>query len=583
MNANGRVPMRASPLAAAVIGLAAVILVAHGRSLGYGLFMDDYAHFRQLRECDWSLSGLVEACRLELVGGVIDIWWLPECTLRFFRPVAFGLMKLTYTLSGWSPLVMHIANLSWHLLNCVLLMNLLMRLDAPRPLAWAAAMLFAIHPANVSTVQWIACQSELMVTAALLAATLAWLRCRDTDAGRGRAGWGVACALYFAAALGCRENAIMLPAVLLGLEPMCRRRGGGGGALWLGIGAAALLVGAYLWLRAAALGGTALPPRPYVYPPSDPGFVRYLFDKACYYLLGEFLLVPCVPIGGLPYLREHAGWFYGASSGLAAALALVLIRNRTQASGWIGFFWVAGFMLPVLPAFESPHHLYLPGVGWAIVTTTALRDLAGMRRTAQPTRWGQRLATAGIALLAAGFSLATYFFGLSFDIAQRVEDAVADEAAAAPGLKNGDRLYFVNLPIIAHYVRYAIEEQTGLRDLHAAALTWSPRVLGLRQTGIATELVRRSEREIEVAIAGDAYLGGAFGLLARQATGGPFGVGPYPPGERSSDGERAFRVEILDADAVGIRRLRFDFAQTLKQANAHLFWTSASRWAMPIE
>ena len=28
--------------------------------------------------------------------------------------------------------------------------------------------------------------------------------------------------------------------------------------------------------------------------------------------------------------------------------------------------WLGGFLLPVLPAFESPHHLYLPGVGWAV-------------------------------------------------------------------------------------------------------------------------------------------------------------------------------------------------------------------------
>src|SRR5690606_19138750 len=96
---------------AAVAGLALVIALLHGGSLGYGLYLDDWAHFRQLRAADWSLGGLVDACRLELVGGAIEMWWLPETTLRFFRPVAFGLMKLVYTLSGWSPVAAHAASL----------------------------------------------------------------------------------------------------------------------------------------------------------------------------------------------------------------------------------------------------------------------------------------------------------------------------------------------------------------------------------------------------------------------------------------------------------------------------------------
>ena len=61
--------------------LAALIGGMHGRSVTHGLFLDDHAHLRQLQECGWSLRELTDACRLELVGGVIDIWWLPETTL----------------------------------------------------------------------------------------------------------------------------------------------------------------------------------------------------------------------------------------------------------------------------------------------------------------------------------------------------------------------------------------------------------------------------------------------------------------------------------------------------------------------
>ena len=214
-----------------VLLLAALILVLHSNSLDHGLFMDDYAHFQQLRECDWSLGGLVDACRLELVGGVVNLWFIPECTLRFFRPVSFGLMKLTYTLGGWDPFVMHVASLLWHLVACTLLMLLLRRLGASTWLAWCVAGLFAVHPGQVATIQWIACQTELMGTTFLLGATLCYLRFRGWSeltntlpARRARFGWAAACALLFAIALGCRENAIAFPLVMLPVEFLLWRR-----------------------------------------------------------------------------------------------------------------------------------------------------------------------------------------------------------------------------------------------------------------------------------------------------------------------------------------------------------------------
>ena len=87
----------------ALLLLALLVFTLHWRSLHYGLFMDDHVHCRQLRACGWSLGELTDACRLELVGGPLDAWFMPDCTLRFFRPLAFGLMKLTYTLTGWRP------------------------------------------------------------------------------------------------------------------------------------------------------------------------------------------------------------------------------------------------------------------------------------------------------------------------------------------------------------------------------------------------------------------------------------------------------------------------------------------------
>lgn len=567
-----------------IVGLAVLIFGLHGQALRAGLFMDDWAHFRQLRAADWSLRGLTDACRLELVGGVVDIWWLPQVTLRFFRPVSFGLMKTVYTLSDWSPVAIHAASLMWHLAACTLLMFLLRRLGTPQWLAWATAALFAVHPGHIATVQWVACQSELIVTTLLLGATLCWGRFRGwpgfataTDAGpRPAWGWAVAAAVLFTLALGCRENAVMFPFVMAVMEPIVGRRGRGRALIMYGV-FGVLLVG-YLALRGYYLQGVALPPRPYVMPPSDPDFLHFIFDKACYYLISEFLLIPCVPIGGVPYFREHPVLFYGLTAVAAALLAFAALRLSRRGSGKLAAAWLLFFIAPVLPAFSSPHHLYLPGVGWAIAVMLILRAIAFPERTQiSERRRAARLVLGKFTavLLIALLGVMTFYFGLAIDTAQQVEDALTQELANAPsGLHDGDTIYIANFPLISHYAEWIVEEKTGLKDLRVVPLMWASRLLG---PATPTERKWVDPQTLDVRIAEDRYFAGTLGLLASGATGGPI------PDVVDRTAELGLKIEVLERDAVGIKALRFHFARPLTDPDVHLFWGSRLRYAYEVE
>jgi len=580
----GLASFRRGQLILAILSLAILIGVFHGRALDYGLFMDDYAHYRQLREADWSLGDLVDACRLDLSGGVIDLWWMPECTLRFFRPIAFGIMKLTYTLGGWRPAAAHVASLFWHLAACILLMLLLRRLGISRRIAWIVACLFATHPGHVATVQWIASQTELIVTTLLLGAMLCWAEFRGWPSGviertkprvvEHRRAWGVACLLLFAAALGCRENAVVFPFVILAVEPLMRgeqRRRVVSIYACFGV-----VIGAYWALRTHYLGGLATPPRPYIVPPGAEDFFPYIIDKACYYLLGEFLLAPCVPIGGLAYFHERPTVFYGLTLFIVVVLVFLFIKNRLSARGVLGPACLFGFMAPVLPAFESPHHLYLPGVGWAIVAALFIQEVGGYvpgRTPSEPLR--MKLAGFGSLATVLVFGVATHFFSMALDTAQAVEDHVVEEIAEAPRpVADGDTLYIANLPMIAHYVRLAVEERTGARDLKVIPLTWAPRLLGV---ATPTELVRIDERTIEMCVRGDRYFSGPVRLLVEQSNGGVSPIKLNQPVVRTD-----FTATPVAGDADGITALRFTFNRSIAQAGVHLFWGSKTRWAYQI-
>lgn len=556
---------------AGVVLLLALIVAVHAPALRLGLFMDDLAHWRQLREAPWTLRGLTDACRLDLVGGTIELWWLPDVTLRFFRPLAFGLMKAVYTLSDWRPGPMHAASLAWHAAVCLLVMQAARGLGV-RPLwAFAAAALFAIHPGHVVTVQWIACQSELMVSTFLLAATLLHLY------GAGRPAWLAAAAVCFLLALGCRENAIVFPALALALDWLLRRRVDRRAAV--GSIALVLVAAAYLAVRTAMLGGVAAPPKPYVVPIADPDFARYVFDKLLYSLLGQFLLAPSVPLAGLAYLREHALLFYGLAAPLALALAGVAWRGlrspsvgpRPAVAAAFGVVWLICTTAPLLPVFESPHHLYLPGLGWALVIAAALDGLAGAADSAAWRRARFVVAAMSCVLFGAVCARLTTWFAWGLEAAEQVQDTLVAEVLAAPRPpRDGDTLYFANFPLVAHYAKLALERDGGLRGIRVVPLTWSPRLLGV-VTPNALDWI--DARTCELAIAGDRYFAGPLGELVRRTTGEP------PPDVVDRRGDLGFNVITLERNADGVSRFRFEFAAPPAAGPLHFFYGSRARWA----
>ncbi|HBK46862.1 MAG TPA: hypothetical protein DDZ67_10610 [Xanthomonadaceae bacterium] len=142
------------------------------------------------------------------------------------RQLAMASFAVNYALGGLDPWGWKLAGLLVHLANTWLVYLLCIRLlllagirQWARSAAWIIALLWAIHPLQVSTVLYVVQRMETMSLTFVLLALLAYLRGRQLQ-GQGLNGWVWigACVPLFGLSLACKESAALLPAYTLALE-----------------------------------------------------------------------------------------------------------------------------------------------------------------------------------------------------------------------------------------------------------------------------------------------------------------------------------------------------------------------------
>src|SRR5580692_6841715 len=134
----------------------------------------------------------------------------PHPVSTLFRPVTFATLALNWAISESSPLSYHLINLVFHGAATWLLYILLLELLGSAPeamaVAFAAAVLYAVHPIHAEAVAWAVGRAELLAAGFLFAGWILHLRDRPAAS--------LAC---FAAALLSKESAVtFFPLVVLG-------------------------------------------------------------------------------------------------------------------------------------------------------------------------------------------------------------------------------------------------------------------------------------------------------------------------------------------------------------------------------
>jgi len=321
-----------------------------------------------------------------------------QATAGYYDPVYVLSYVIDYQLWGMNPAGFHLGNLVLHAINSVLVLSLILRMTQQHPLAWVAALLFAVHPAHVEAVSWATSRKETLSLFFALLSMLAY--------GRGVGAQTRRYVLYASASIlllllgmmtkptvAVVPGMILFAEILFGPRPFAWRRiAAFQAAAW----------GAVLTFVALTFSMTVGIAVKDTIPLTPTGHITLFFELYAYAL--KILLLP-VNLNAL-YLVEVHDRFEPLTAGVFIPVLLFLVgwmfvelkravvdAERARRYGpvlWGAVVLFAGFLpyTNIMPRtiYLADRYTYLPSVGFCLIAAFVLLRLP---RT--------RLRTAGIA------------------------------------------------------------------------------------------------------------------------------------------------------------------------------------------
>ena len=383
--------------------LAGVVWMLYGRSLDAPFICDDTQSIvenESIRQL-WPLWGDTDQ-----PGPLRPAQDLPTCG----RPLVNFSLALNHYFGGLQPYGYHLLNIAVHLLNVLLLAALVRRTlrlpyfagrfdEAAGMLAFAAALLWAVHPLATEAVAYTTQRTELLVGFFYLATLYASLRYWQTAA----RGWLVLAWLACWAGMASKEVMVSAPLMVLlfdrtFLSASFRDAWQKSRLLYVGLFAS--------WLLLLCLAGPG--PRS-----ASAGFhldvpaTHWWFTQARMLLMYLRLVVWPWPLSihyELPYVTTFVeAWLYLVPVAMSAIVTLVLLWRR-YAAGYVGAlaFAILGptLIVPVVTEIAAERRMYLPLA--ALLTLVVVGGYVAVRRFMDQRRANAIVVAAAVLLACIG-------------------------------------------------------------------------------------------------------------------------------------------------------------------------------------
>jgi len=290
-------------------------------------------------------------------------WALTTGRAANWHPVTWWSHQLDVTLFGMDAGAHHLMNVAWHALATLLLFGLLLDMTgAVWRSAWVAA-LFAVHPAHVESVAWIAERKDVLSTVFWCATTWLWLRYTRQP----RVITYGAVLVCFAAGLASKPMLVSLPLTLLLLDvwPLGRLARGVRALLLekaplFALAAASSIVTVVVQRQGGAVSGLDQLPMAERLSNAVVSYALYLWHMVWPVHLAVFY--PYNPSLSLIVV-------VGATLLLLAITAFVWTRRSTAPWTAVGWAWFIVTMIPVIGVVQvgtqamADRYTYVPYIG----------------------------------------------------------------------------------------------------------------------------------------------------------------------------------------------------------------------------
>jgi tetratricopeptide (TPR) repeat protein len=348
-------------------------------------------------------------------------YWYKGAPSGLYRPLTTFSLLLNYAAlgNGANPAGYHWTNFALHGINVTLVYALGLLIFADPALALALAALWGFHPLLTDSVTNIAGRADLLAAFGVLAAWLCYMKGTATQ-GRRRLAWLAAMVAAQAAGLFAKENAAVLPGILLLYDLAWPER-----ATWRARAPAyaALALPMALWLYLRGQVQTHMLIHFMENPLVSAGFLtaRLTAVKVIGKLLWLFVwparLSADYSYNAIRLFGWHVFEWEDAKAVIALAVclsaALLVLRWRHRRKPL--FFFLAFFFIALVPtanlviligSIMAERFAYLPSLGLAGCAVAALHEL-GRRVPFKPPA-SARAASAGLAFVCLGLAARTY-------------------------------------------------------------------------------------------------------------------------------------------------------------------------------
>jgi hypothetical protein len=385
----------------------------------------------------------VVAARQPMIPSLVDL------TIRgqlgtFLRPVGFLSIFADHHLMGDSPWGYHLTNLLIHLLTAAALYCLCIYAKAPREMAGAAALIYAVLPSHVEAVAWMGARFDQLSACFGAWAVAFYVKSRN----RSERGAFIACGVCLVLAVLSKENAFVLPLLMIAAEVFLLTPRRLKPALIMTALTAALFV--YRWVILGGIGGY-----------TDSSGHPIAFNYGIKTLEGLLIRGPALMLLGYNW-RQPAGWGLVLIAGLTAGCMIAAAFCGKPGAGGrgrilFGFCWAvltiapAHSLLFIDASMSNSRVLHFGTVGMALSVGQMLQGIGSTR--------ARQLSTAALALLLALGSLhnlAAWRWASNL-----TRSVLTDLRSLDPEPREGTRYVFHDLP---NSVRGVYFLSSGLAD-----------------------------------------------------------------------------------------------------------------------